>query len=208
MTKQFGTYKRCYHDHPPYEIAPGLTIYGGSGNTPAVLDAEVYIGFDHGMDKSIPFPWEAVTPPVKVFFPITDMSVPQNLDQFKNLIVWTAEQLHAGKKVHAGCIGGHGRTGLFFSALRKYLTGDEDATTHVRANYCKKVVESRQQVDWLHQHFGIKKVPATKGSYGHGTVTTGGSHSAPKMWQPKESSGGNRRTTGAPKNLAASIWGA
>ena len=209
-----NTFKRCYHDHPPYEIAPGLTIHGGSCITPIVGDADVYIGFDHGMDKTMPFPWEAQTPVTKVFFPITDMSVPQSLDQFKNLINWTAEQLKAGKKVHAGCIGGHGRTGLFFAALRKLLVpDDDDSIIHVRTNYCKKVVESHQQVDWLHTHFGIKKAPATKGGghhggYNGGKVLSSDKGQAPKVWGGPNVSSSAKRSTGQPKNIAASIWGA
>ena len=208
-TGSFQPARRCYHDHPPYEIAPGLTIYGGSGNYPAVTDAEIYIGFDHGMDKAWRdrMPWE---PGTGVFFPINDMGVPASLDDFKQLIEWTAEQLKAGKKVHAGCIGGHGRTGLFFAALRKLLVPeDDDAIMHVRNNYCKKTVESVQQVDWLHEHFGIKKAEATKGGGYVGGKAVKGMHPPPGFFTGANAGTGasGARTTGKPTNAPASIWG-
>lgn len=209
-------WKRCFHDHPPYEIAPGIMIYGGSCGTPAVEDADVYIGFDGSMrGTNAGYPWN--DGPVEVYFPITDMSVPKDLEEFKKMLVWTEAQLKAGKKVHAGCIGGHGRTGTFFAALRKHMTGDEDATQHVRTNYCKKVVESETQVNWLNEHFGIKKVEATKGfkaapssgwlggGQGFGFGGGGSSQKQPSVW-----TGGSvtsAKSTGKPTNRAASIWG-
>ena len=101
------------------------------------------------------FPWNGC---MEVYYPITDRSAPKNVEQFKQLIDWTIAHLKAGKKVHAGCIGGHGRTGLFFAALVKTLGITDDAITYVRKNYCKKAVESKVQVEFLVQNFGIKAV--------------------------------------------------
>ncbi len=202
--------KRCYHDHPPYEIAPGLTIYGGSGNFPAVEDADVYIGFDHGMRRTkAQFPWN--DGPVEVWFKITDMSVPEDRDEFDKMLDWTAAQLKEGKKVHAGCIGGHGRTGLFFAALRYKLTGDKDAIKHVRANYCHKTVESVQQVKWLMQHYGQNEAVATKGGGGfkQSTQSLGQVKPVqPGFWTGPSAVAGNPKSTGKPTNRPASIWGA
>lgn len=155
--------KRCYETHPPLPI-PGtaLVIYGGSCSRPVVEDADVYIGFDSSMQlTSRSWPW---TPQHEVYFPITDMSVPKHVGDFKKLLDWTRVQLEAGRKVHCGCIGGHGRTGMFLSALVS-LYGEADAITYVRKNYCHKAVESTTQVDFLHKHFGIVKAQGTKSSY-------------------------------------------
>lgn len=154
---------RCYHSHPPLPL-PGtdLVIYGGSCLSPAVADADVYIGFDSGMRMtSRNLPW---TPGWEIAYPITDMSVPKDPNEFAQLVNWTRERLAEGLKVHCGCIGGHGRTGLFFSALvRTY--GEVDATTYVREHYCKKAVESTSQVDFLEKYFGVLRVQGAK-SYG------------------------------------------
>jgi hypothetical protein len=106
------------------------------------------------------YPWKKGD---EVYFRIQDMGVPQKPDEFKKLVKWTREQLEAGRKVHCGCIGGHGRTGTFLAALVSDF-GVEDAVTYVRENYCQKAVESKSQMDFLQEHFGIKKVEGSKSS--------------------------------------------
>lgn len=177
----WGGYPRCHTTHKPMVVKDSqgveLVIHGGSCTVTPPEGMDVLIAFDRGY-VLVPhaMPW---LDGEFVFFPITDMDVPKSLTQFKNLIKWTAEQLYAGKKVHAGCIGGHGRTGLFLSALVMYLSGEKDATTWVRANYCHKAVESSKQVEWLHKNFGIEKAKPTKG-YGLSAGSAGMPHSKQK----------------------------
>lgn len=189
-------YVRCYHSHPPYEVAPGLFIYGGSCISPVVKDADIYIGFDSGMFlPAPPFPWEPAVPqPVDVYFKIVDRDIPKPTEQedYAKMVQWTAEQLLAGKKVHAGCIGGHGRTGMFLAALRKYMTGDADAIQHARLNYCKSAVESQKQVDYLQKVWGLNYfAPAD-----HLKPKTTSSHSSGKTypaWSGSSSSSGGSK---------------
>jgi hypothetical protein len=128
---------------------------------------------------------------------------------FKRLVEWTAQQVNAGRKVHCGCIGGHGRTGLFLAALKAYMDPEEkDPITLVRTAYCKKAVESTVQVKFLAEHFGAKEVAGAK-LY---------APSSPKASAAKQSTGtasvasgyhtGGRRSTGAPQHAERSIWGA
>jgi hypothetical protein len=162
---------RCYESHPSITFGSGV-FYGGSCITPIVDDADIYVGLDSGMSRSrSKFPWETEeVSPIDIYFPIVDQSVPkkEDLANFKKLVSWLLEQLAEGKKVHAGCIGGHGRTGLLLAAMIREYSDDEDAITWVRQNYCKKAVESESQVDFLHTHFGVKKVKANKVSYSKG----------------------------------------
>lgn len=164
-TKDTG-WTPCHQSHPALKIPVGdkvYEIYGGSCIHPKINDMDVFIGLDSGMAKtSRAYPWYEGT---EFLFHIQDMQVPKDVEEFKKLLNYLKESLEAGKKVFVGCIGGHGRTGTVFSALVKLMSNIEDSTTYVRENYCKKVVESQTQVDWLHTHFGIKKVDATKGGY-------------------------------------------
>lgn len=157
--------KRCYESHPALLIA-GFHVYGGSCSNPVVKDADVYVGLDHSYKRSDKeYPWEEG---VSFLYPITDMAAPRDPASFKKLIDWLAEQILDGKKVHIGCIGGHGRTGTVLSALVAVLDNNKDAITYVRNNYCKKAVESEVQIAFLHTHFGITKVEPSKGHYsGH-----------------------------------------
>lgn len=174
---------RCYESHPPLSVGEGLFVYGGSCCSPSVKDADVYIGFDYGMQRDEVFPWhQKESGPIEVFFKISDGTAPPNPKEFRNLIVWSAEQIRAGKKVHAGCIGGHGRTGTYLAALVKHMLDIDDATTYVRKHYCKKAVESDSQVNFLHKHWGITK---TEGSKSH--LDLSGSH---KSWKNTLHSGG------------------
>lgn len=162
--KTTHTTGRCYESHPPLKIGEHV-IYGGSCISPIVKDADIYIGFDMGMQRDHRrYPWNEGE---SFLFPITDMSVPTDINEFNNLIEWVAVQLIAQKKIHMGCIGGHGRTGLVFAALVKYMTGEDDAISYVRKNYCEKAVESHEQVAWLHKHFGIKEVQGAKEWHGN-----------------------------------------
>jgi protein-tyrosine phosphatase len=163
-----GSYKtdytssdRCYHKHPPLPLGEGLVIYGGSCWSPVVKDADIYIGLDAGMSETEKrFPW---TPGHEIRFVITDTQAPKNPADFKKLVGWTAEQIRGGAKVHVGCIGGHGRTGLLLSALVSVmLPGEADAISYVRKNYCQKAVESSVQVDFLVKHFGVKPASGSK----------------------------------------------
>ena len=169
------SFGRCYHKHPALKL-PGteLVIHGGSCLSPIVKDADVYVGFDHGMSFSQKsWPWKKGT---EFLFEIQDMSVPKDPDEFKKLVSWTRKQLEAGLKVHCGCIGGHGRTGTFFAALVADF-GEPDAITYARKNYCQKAVESTSQVNFLHEHFGVKKVDGYKtgASYAASTKSSGSS---------------------------------
>lgn len=162
--------KRCYESHPPYPVTDDLVVYGGSCSWPIVTDADVYIGLQSGMKYfGGKYPWSKKQGPVEFQFVITDMQAPSDPVEFRNLIEYMAEQLLAGKKVHVGCIGGHGRTGTVLAALRKHMTGDENATEHVRTHYCKKAVESTAQVAFLKTHWGITPATPTK-SHNYGTT--------------------------------------
>ena len=172
---------RCYTTHPALKVGEFL-IYGGSCSAPVVHDADVYIGFDHSMSfKASPkWPWQKAEKfdGVEFLFPITDMCAPRNAQDFKDLIDWTCNQLHDGKKIHAGCIGGHGRTGLFLSAVVAQMTGEKDAVTYVRTNYCDRAVESREQMEFLHKHYGVKAIKGAKEHYQDSGFGTSGKWSS------------------------------
>jgi hypothetical protein len=149
----------CHESHPPMKL-PGddFVVYGGSCLHPKVKDADVYIGFDAGMRRTErQYPWVKDD---EVKFEIADMSTPKDAAAFGRLVDWTAEQIRAGRKVHCGCIGGHGRTGMFLAALVAKF-GEKDAIAYVRENYCQKAVESGSQIKFLVERF---KVFSAKGS--------------------------------------------
>lgn len=151
----------CYETHPPFFI-PGIAtpIIGGSCLHPVTQNADVYIGFDHGMRMSGQhFPWNKGE---EFLFEIPDMGIPKKLGEFKNLVNWTLTQLQAGKKVHCGCIGGHGRTGTFLSALVCMGSDELDPIGYVRENYCSKAVETQSQVKFLVDHFGARPILESK----------------------------------------------
>ena len=194
---------RCYETHPALKL-PGAdpVIYGGSCYTPIVKDADVYIGFDAGMalTKRV-WPW---TPGDEVRFKVPDMGVPEHVRDYHKLVDWTKAQLEAGRKVHCGCIGGHGRTGMFLAALVSRF-GEKDAITYVRKHYCKKAVESSAQVKFLGKEFGItaaegyKSYSSSKDVVVHSPKTPHGSGSSPKS--------GNAAERFTPVGGSGCIWG-
>ena len=196
---------RCYESHPPLKL-PGadLVIYGGSCLNPVIKDADVYIGFDGGMTltKRV-WPW---TLGDEVRFKVPDMGVPEHVSDFRKLVDWTKAQLEAGRKVHCGCIGGHGRTGMFLAALVSKF-GEKDAISYVRKNYCSKAVESSSQVKFLGAQFGINPVEGTKAGkfYSSTAVAPHGSFSGSSSKNRRKSSPAGEKFT--PIGGNGCIWG-
>lgn len=170
--------KKCAHTHPPLAVGDGLFIHGGACSSPITKNMDVSVGLDRGfypqgVDKGMA-PWDGK---IEMLYEIEDMNVPKSVESFRKLIDFLEESIRAGKVVHVGCIGGHGRTGMVLAALVKQMLPDEkDSIGYVRANYCKKAVESQKQVDWLNKHFDIKKAAPAKPSYSGGgsSGSTGG----------------------------------
>jgi hypothetical protein len=159
-----GGFTTCAAKHPPLPLGEGLVVYGGSCLSPVITDADIYVGFDAGMRlENLTWPWEKKK---GILFPIHDGGVPRT-DDADNLINYLTEQILSGKKVHLGCIGGHGRTGLVLALLVKKILGDVNAITYVRDFYCKKAVETQKQVEWLSKNFGI--LPAQPSHYEKGS---------------------------------------
>ena len=147
--------KRCYESHPPLILPNGLEVYGGNGAYPIIKDADIYIG----LCSSIPLNLvrsDGKTP-IQFLFSMPNMGVPESLHKFEGLLYYIKESLESGKKVHIGCIGGHGRTGLVLAALTS-LYGESNAINYVRNNYCKKAVESTAQIDYLVDFFNVIRV--------------------------------------------------
>lgn len=181
--KDYGGYGSCYVSHPPLKLTiegQEYEIRGGNCGSP-IGEYDVLIGFAGPRPPKRFYPWLGKT---VVDFPIQDMGVPTHQVDMDNLIKWTVNQLKKGRKVYCGCIGGHGRTGLFLSALVKETMGVEDAITHVRTNYCHKAVESTKQIDWLHEHYGITKVKGSKSSSGTAKKGSKGGTSAQNEFRP------------------------
>jgi hypothetical protein len=171
----------CHTKHPKMPIVVGGQTYYVSGGsctspTPAYQEHDVIIPLDWGY-RSVAgkAPWDDAgsdkpTPEVHPYL-IKDMTAPEDPIRFAKMIEYVASQILAGKKVFVGCIGGHGRTGTVLAALVAHMTGEKDAITYVRKHYCDHAVETTPQVNFLHKHFGIKKIDGYKSKgwdgYGH-----------------------------------------
>jgi len=154
----------CHESHKPMKLKNGLEIHGGSCFRPKVTDADVYIGFDGGMSLGNAFPFDNGT---EILFKISDGHAPRRVGEFKKLVTWTIAQLKAGKKVHAGCIGGHGRTGTFLAAIVAELDGEADPIAYVRTHYCSRAIETTEQVRFLVAHYGAARAEPRADTEGH-----------------------------------------
>ncbi|MFK4484924.1 hypothetical protein [Bradyrhizobium sp. USDA 336] len=141
----------CYTSHAPLCLANARVIYGGSCLAPAVLDADLYVALDARGQHTV-LPARAAN----YVYPIPDRGPPENLESFRELLEVITQALGARKKVHIGCVGGHGRTGLVLSALLRISLGDRCAIETVRREYCPKAVETEAQIEWLTKHFDIE----------------------------------------------------
>lgn len=194
------SYEKCHVSHPLLTFEGVGEIQGASCYTPRDgFDIYIRLCLGARMPDQI-VPWG----PQHLRYAIVDQQAPKNKEEFDRLIDWTIEQMKAGKRVHVGCIGGHGRTGLFLSVLTYKITGNEDSTAWVRENYCKKAVESHTQVEWLFKHYGIKRVTPKHGAaYAESQAKTPQEKNA-----VSKMSFGSKESSGAVMALAGfSVWG-
>ena len=193
--------RKCW-PHPLLEIKPGLPPIAGSAcANPVVADYDIYIGFEKMALTSRHLPW---TPGTEILYPIRDTGVPRHPETYGKLVDWTLEQMEGGARVHAGCIGGHGRTGMFFAALVAVATGRKDAIPYVREHYCKKACETYVQIDYLVKRFGVDATKASK-SFSSGS---------PAPWPKSPYATGSHMGTSSqggrivhPIAAATTIWG-
>lgn len=177
-----AAFKRCHEDHKAVKILAGEFRGGACAHPHPGYD--IYVGLDWSMSFfGNHYPWEAPTdtavPEHEFQYKIADGKGPVSVQSFKAMITWMVGQLKLGKKIHVGCIGGHGRTGLVLAALIAEATGEKDPIKWARDNHCKKSVESAEQVAFLVKHYGAATAEPSKGHYtpaggGYGGTYTGG----------------------------------
>jgi hypothetical protein len=155
-------YSKCSDTHPNLLASKGMFLYGGACGYPIHKDCDVYVCLQSGSSSGLTNdPWEEQHV-VEIHYSINDGCAPSNTARFKKMIDYLCNQLQAGKKVHVGCIGGHGRTGIVMSAIVAQLLGEKAAISYVRKHYCQKAVESRSQVKFLMANYGVDKVEGSK----------------------------------------------
>ena len=73
------------------------------------------------------------------------------LNMLSEAIEWTLPYLHNKSSItEIACMGGHGRTGTFVTALMiREGWAASDAMAYIRGGYCNKAVESKSQEDLL-----------------------------------------------------------
>jgi hypothetical protein len=211
-----GTYKskpRCHTTHKPIKLGMGEIVGAACGSPREGYD--IYIGFDYGMKmQHQPFPWDQKDDPIIEFqYRITDMCAPKSPKEFKKMIEWVSEQLDDGKKIHVGCIGGHGRTGLFLAALVSlYEDLTDDPIGYVRKEHCKKAVESKSQMKFLKKHFGISikgHKPTKEHGHFHHTGTQTGRMTGKAQYNSNVTQIDRKRAPEKIRHVAkkGSIWG-
>lgn len=159
----------CHEGHPTFRITPETAeVRGGSARSPA-KGFDVYVDLDSQgtPDETQQAPWRVKDGIVRVRYYIANYNTPKDPQSFRAFVDWLCTQVQGGKRVHVGCIGGHGRTGLVFAAMRRVLAKDRHAIAWTRANHCHKAVETPEQVGFLVKHFDCAAIGARYGKH-HG----------------------------------------
>jgi len=93
-----------------------------------------------------------------LYYPIRDYGALPNqvLNELVTLII---DRIHLGKTVGVFCLGGHGRIGYVIAAVLGKM-GITDPIAFLRGNYCRKAVESNEQVEQI--AFFLDKPELTK----------------------------------------------
>ena len=157
----------CYLNHPEMTFKfndNSAILYGGACDD-AIENCDLYVSLDEGAPVyDFEQPWnENENNQKHIRFFIDDFDIPDDAEQFDACVDYVIDYLQNGKKVHVGCKAGHGRTGMFLSALVQKIMSKEleqqkmSAIDYVRKNYCKKAVETLEQVFFLYANYDIKE---------------------------------------------------
>ena len=150
-TKKVGS---CFEFHKPIIFDNGMfkgELAGGKGSSPK-KGYNIYVT----LESKYSHQWNGRV--TDVHYPITNMKAPTNFDDFDSFIDLLVEKIKVGNSVHVGCIGGHGRTGLVLAVLWFKLTGDKAAPKYIREHYCQNAIESKVQMDFLKDNYGMTGV--------------------------------------------------
>lgn len=149
--------QRCHETHPDLKIGGGTLVGGNCRDHKRHSNVALYVALDSSQRHP---DFDPKQPPAHcVYYPIQNMKVPGNPAKFHDLVNLIISTLAQGKKVHVGCIGGHGRTGLVIAAVVAKLGIDHDAIGWTRENYCKNAIETKAQENFVVVHFGAKMPP-------------------------------------------------
>lgn len=157
---------RCHERHPDLPMGNGIIVGGNCNNHTRHSSVDLYVALDSY--QSHPLFEIDMEPSTSFYYPIMNMGIPKRVDKFQAMVGLICHHLHAGKKVHVGCIGGHGRTGMVLAAVASQMgvCGPEnDAIGWIRANYCRKAIETKAQEGFIVVNFGAKVQTASKTPY-------------------------------------------
>ena len=145
--------KECHTD--PCEIVKNLWIGSGSVKDEMAKKCNVLVPLD-GLTGMI---WKNGFREEIMYVPISDyQALPQ--DVLSKYVDRVLALLENGNKVGVFCIGGHGRTGYFVSAILWAMrvpqrAGFTDPIGYMRKKYCEKAVESDAQMKSLSLFTGV-----------------------------------------------------
>lgn len=155
----------CPGSHKMITLLGGELIGGACARPPPGLD--IYVSLDSsGRLPDGAYPWDdGFRQSISIRMLVTDHCAPADPKLFGAMVDWLLGQLRLGRRIHVGCIGGHGRTGTVLAALIARGAGRKDAIQWVRDNYCDRAVESDKQVEFLVNHYGTDSAKANKPAY-------------------------------------------
>lgn len=129
---------------------------------------------------------------------IKDFDVPNDMKSYH----WEALAddvkaiMSEGKDVLVACQGGHGRTGMVVAILARILRPDitgVDPITWLRDHYCKEVVETVSQINYVYDMLDLPRPPGVtaRSYYGSGAygTSTGKWKGEQAWWEKKDTIG-------------------
>lgn len=145
--------KKCDHVHEEIVLSGGTKVYASASSNIQKLASIPDFGLY--ADRS----WVLICQWPNEFINWPDMQIPVNHELSLSQITQAYTKAASGLKVDTGCIGAHGRTGTILAIMNMIDTGfevnAEDSISYIRENYCKKAVETNNQV-WFVKYAGFK----------------------------------------------------
>lgn len=152
--KNYGIFSPPCHNGV-VEVIPGLQLSGKKDYYPMV-DKDPCVDILVPLDSITGDAWDCGWRGEIRYLPIKDFSIAP-VDVITEATERLANEVLAGKRVGTFCLGGHGRTGYVASLILGFL-GVEDPVGFLRKNYCKKAVETREQLEQIAEILGKPEI--------------------------------------------------
>lgn len=170
--------KDCHKGNVLAFEAAGLRVFGGGSShnlVPEKADVWIQLAWSSYSNSSKAWKLPAKFKSAKFLVSKPDLVIPMEITDGAGLpasltadfwtTFWVDLQMLDKRDILVSCMGGHGRTGMVLTCLALaagVVPAGNDPVAWIRDRYCEKAVETKAQITYIEEAFGVKVASAPK----------------------------------------------